>query len=252
MSKILYYDSFDTDFATSRGQDYRLPADYRWEQPGFARKIAGVLLHGVAWLIDAIYRRFVARVRIKNRRLLRKEKRGYFLFSNHTQVFGDVVNPYALCWPKRPRILCSPANLGIPAIGRWLPLAGALPIPDKLAQLKVFSDVVVQHIADNHAVVVYPEGHVWPYYTDVRPFEAGAFHYAAKVAAPVYVATTTYRKTRWLKRPKQIIYLDGPLIAPDGLRRKALQAWYERAVRQLMQRRAKTSDCEYVTYRRKS
>ena len=42
---------------------------------------------------------------------------GYYLYSNHTQTFGDVVNPFCIAFPTHPYIICSPSNLGIPVAG---------------------------------------------------------------------------------------------------------------------------------------
>ncbi len=50
-------------------------------------------------------------------------------------------------------------------------MLGALPVPDSISEYKKFSKAYKKRISDGHPVVIYPEAHVWPYYTGIRPFE---------------------------------------------------------------------------------
>ncbi|MBR6097973.1 1-acyl-sn-glycerol-3-phosphate acyltransferase [Candidatus Saccharibacteria bacterium] len=251
MSKrTLYFSSFDQDFAESRNQDFVLPNDYDWIG-GFGRKVGGFLLYPLVMLIDFIYMKFVVHISIKNKRVLRKIKGGYFLYANHTLVFGDVVDSFLITWPTRPYLICSAANLGIALIGGWLPAAGALPLPDDLSGMKKLAAAVSYRIKQGRAVVVYPESHMWPYYTKIRPFTEGSFHYAVANQAPVFSATTTFMKSRIFKRPKINIYIDGPFVS-DKDSRKEQQKDLSQKVRAAMEERAKLSNIEYITYRKKA
>lgn len=250
-SRIKYYNSFNQDFTESRNQDFRLPEDYSW-LGGFARKVGSILLYPLILLIDFVYMKFVAHVRVRNKRVLRGEKGGYYLYANHTLLFGDVVDPFRICWPKRPKIVCSAANLGIAIIGGWLPAAGALPIPNSLRGLKDFSDAIARLIKEKSPIVIYPESHMWPWYTDIRPFATASFHYPVAYNAPVYTATTTFQESRIFKKPKVTIYVDGPLNIDKNLSRKEQQADIAQKVRETMESRAKLSDYSYITYRQKS
>ena len=251
MSKrTIYFSSFDQDFAESRNQDFVLPDNYDWIG-GFGRKLGGFLLYPLVMLTDLIYMKFVAHISIKNRKVLRKVKGGYFLYANHTLVFGDVVDSFLITWPTRPYLICSAANLGIVLIGSWLPAAGALPLPDNLAGMKKLAEAVSYRIKQGRAVVIYPESHMWPYYTKIRPYTEGSFHYAAANHAPVFAATTTFMKSRIFKRPKINIYIDGPFTS-DKPTRKEQQKDLSQKVRAAMEERAKLSNIEYITYRKKA
>ncbi len=52
---------------------------------------------------------------------------------------------------------------------------------------------------------IFPEAHIWPFYTGVRPFVGTSFRYPVKLHAPVVAMAVTYRKRRglfcWVKRP---------------------------------------------------
>ena len=69
-------------------------------------------------------------ISVKNKKVLKGYKK-YYMYSNHTLQYGDVFNPFIVNFPRRSYILCSPSNLGIPIIGKILPIAGALPIPEE-------------------------------------------------------------------------------------------------------------------------
>ncbi len=251
MSSIKYYTSFDQDFATTRQQDLRLPKNYRWLHHNFIYKFFAALLYPLVVLLDLIYMKFFGHITIKNRRLLRQARRhgGYYLYSNHTLLFGDVVNPFVLTFPTHPYLICSPSNLGIPVLGPLLPMAGALPIPNQLHAMKDFTAAITTRIKQHKAIIIYPESHLWPYCTQIRPFADAAFHYPLKYPAPVYVATTTFQKSCFHKKPRITIYLDGPFLPDRKLPRKQAQTRLHNQVHQTMQSRAKNSTYDFISYR---
>ncbi|MBP5656776.1 1-acyl-sn-glycerol-3-phosphate acyltransferase [Candidatus Saccharibacteria bacterium] len=253
MNHVKYYKSFDQDFSESKQQDYKLPDDYQWINPKLSHRIISALLYPIIIIFVFCYQKFYAHVKIVNKKVLKKaKKQGYFLYSSHTQVFGDVVNHFITTFPTHPYLICSPANLGIVAIGRQLPLMGALPIPDNIHQLQQFNSAIKTRIQQKKVIVTYPEAHVWPWYTGIRPMNTAAFHYPATINAPVFVATTTYQKSKFHKKPKITIYVDGPIRAPKDLPRKDKTHYYQEKITETMQRRANLSNYAYIEYKPKS
>ena len=259
--RIQYYASFDQDFAESKGQDYKLPKNYKWIHKNPIYRFFAACLYPLVVVFTFLYIKLGSHTTIKNRHLLYKASlksglfhTGFFVYSNHTQLFGDVVNPFVLTFPTHPYIICSPSNLGIPRIGKMLPMAGALPIPDNIHDMKKFTDAINVRIKQGNAIIIYPEGHLWPWHTKIRPFAKSAFHHpAANNRAPVYVATTTYKKSIFRReKPKITIYIDGPFRYDQNLTRKENMKKLEYEVRKTMERRAKHSTYEYVKYIKKS
>jgi len=250
--EVRYYQNYDQDFAATRRQDFKIPANYQWVHKNIFYRFFASLLYLVVIVINLIYMKLVAHVSIKNRRVLRQSKGGYYIYSNHTLLFGDVVNPFCINFPKHPYIICSPSNLGIPVLGKLLPMAGALPIPDNLHDMAKFSKAVSYRINQGNAIIIYPEEHLWPFYTKIRPLHEAAFHYPIKTKAPVYVATTTYQKSRFYKKPKITIYLDGPFTVDQNLSRKDAQTKLQTEVEKAMQSRAKLSTYEFISYQKRS
>ena len=254
MSEVRYYKSFDQDFAETRNQDYKLPKDYKWIHKNPIYNFFSLILYILVVVLDLVYMKLFAHTTVKNRHLLIKAKLhgGYYLYSNHTILFGDVVNPFAITFPTHPYIICSPSNLGIPVVGKWLPMAGALPIPDNLRDMKKFTEAVGKRIKQRNAIIIYPESHLWQYYTKIRPYTEAAFHFPFKYSAPVYVATSTFKKSLFYKKPKITIYLDGPFYPDDELPRKEAQNKLHYMVQKTMERRAKHSTYEFISYRKKT
>ena len=133
-----------------------------------------------------------------------------------------------------------------------LPMAGAIPVPDNLHDMAKFNQTVATRLKQGKAIVTYPEGHLWPYYTKIRPFAPAAFHLPVKYQAPVYAATTTYQKSRFHKKPKITIYIDGPFTVDSNLSKKQAQEKLREDVQKAMEARSKLSNYEYIIYRKKS
>ena len=67
----------------------------------------------------------------------------------------------------------------------------------------------------------------------------------------VYCATTTYQKSKFFKRPKIVIYVDGPFVCNENLSKKEKVQRLEKLVHDKMTCRSKNSNIEYVTYKKK-
>ncbi|MFD1549439.1 lysophospholipid acyltransferase family protein [Levilactobacillus fuyuanensis] len=245
MRKRIYH-SFHDDLVTSRHQDWRLPGDYNWRCPGKGWQQR--LVRTTAKVISVLYCRLGRAITFKNAwRLKAGGPGGFVVYGNHTQPTGDVLIPYYLGKRQTFNVLASPANLGIPVLGPLTTLGGALPTPQTLHQLGLFNRTVVGKLAAGEWVMIYPEEHVWPYYTGIRPFNPGAFHFPVVAQVPAYCLTVTYRKRRW-RRPRLVVYLDGPFEADQSLLPKQQQRDLQQRIQAQMTKRAATSNVQYVTY----
>lgn len=248
--KIRYYKSFGDDFVTSANQSMSVPQDYTWIKSDFASRIKSGVVYAAALVFSLFYCKGFLRVRFKNKKVFKQcRKEGYFIYCNHTQPLGDVFIPAMPVFPKRIYTVVSPANLGIPVIGKILPYLGALPIPDTLSGMKKFGDALSERISQKHCVVIYPEAHVWEYYTGIRPFPDSAFKYPVKENAPCYGLTCTYVKSKLFKRPKAYVYADGPFYPDMALPPKERTKKLHDAVYETMCKRAALSDCRYIEYK---
>lgn len=248
-SKVYYYKSYNDDFVKSKNQDYKITEDYKWINNNILYRVCSRILYFFAYIFSLFYCKFVLHVNVKNRKVLRKYgKQGYFLYGNHTQPFGDVFIPAYVC-NKRIYTVVSQANLGVSVIGPILPMLGALPVPNTIKDTKKFVDAIKKRIEQKKCVVIYPEAHVWPYYTKIRPFSATSFKFPIQCNAPAFSMTITYYKRRFGKKPGIIVYIDGPFIPKDTLSKKENEEKICEEIYRCMVNRSKNSTYEYIKYK---
>lgn len=247
--RIRYFESYDEDFFQS-GEKYTLEKDYEYIQKGIIKRAISSLTYSLALIFSIVYCRIFLHVRFVGEEKLRKERGAFFLYGNHTQPIGDVFNPALACFPKRIYTVVSPANLHLPVIGRLIRPLGGLPLPDTLSGMINFSNAIKQRFDEGHPIVIYPEAHLWDYYTEIRPFGSGAFEYATKLDSPVYCFTTTYQKRKFCKKPRITIYVDGPFLSDAKGRRDRAKYLHDKVFEQ-MKERSRLSNYEYVRYLKK-
>ena len=251
--KVIYYSSYKDDVVKSSNQDYKLKSDYKWINDNIFHRLLSCVIYAIAIVAGIIGCKLFFGISYKNKKVLKEcRHKGYFIYANHTQPVGDVVIPALGCIGKRVYVIVSQANYGIPVIGKLLPMLGALPVPASISEYKSFAAAYKKRIANKHPVVIYPEAHVWPYCTYIRPFEKTSFRFPAELKAPVYVMTTTYTRRRILgvvtKRPGINVYVDGPYYPDAKLSVKENQQMLYDKVYETMRLRSKNSDYEYIHY----
>lgn len=247
--KTYYYKSYDEDVVQSKNQNYKIKDDYKWIHNNIFYRFFSFVLYSIAYVMSWFYCRFILHVKIKNKKILKKyKKQGYFLYCNHTQLIGDVFTPAHIC-NKKIYIVVSQANLGVAGIGPVLPMLGALPTSDNIKHTKKLFDAVIQRINEKKCVVIYPEAHVWPYYTKIRPFVTSAFKFPVFCNAPCFCITTTYYKRKLGKKPGIQVYVDGPFVPDNALNKKEKQEKICTQIQQKMIERSKNSTYQYIKYK---
>lgn len=247
--KIVRYQSYEEDMVFSHNQNYKLPENYVWIREGILWKILYGGMYAAALLFSYFYCGIYLGVRVKNRSVLKKSrKNGFYLYGNHTQMVGDAFIPAFVCRNKRIYVVVSPANLGIPVLGKVLPYMGALPVPEDRKQFLIFTNAVSKRAKEGNAVVIYPEAHVWQYYTKIRPYSTASFHYPVSDNLPVYVMTTTYQKRKIGKRPRITVYVDGPFVPGENLKKREKIDDLYKQVQNSMEQNSKNSTYEYMKY----
>lgn len=255
MSKVFYYSGFDEDVTKNSGQDYRMPEGYRiikdrwWERGLCSVLYAAFAFVGRVYLRVGLHARFVGR-----EKLLRVSRnKGYFIYANHTQPFGDPMIALVAGSGRirrRHRAIAAPANFGLPVLGRLLTYMGVIPTASSAEGLRKMDEAVSWYCDRAEPVVIFPEAHVWPYYTRIRPFGAAAFHYPVARQLPVFTMTTTYQSRGAGKKPRATIYIDGPFLPEPSLSLRECKVRLCEAVRLVMEVRAESSTCEHVRYER--
>ena len=248
-NKIQYFTRFDEDLVETADQNYQLKDNFKWIRTDWQFNFLATVISAGAKAFGYGFNKLVLRQRFANLDVLKPYcGQGYFIYANHTQPVGDVFLPMLAGGARKYYVICAQANLGMPIIGPLLPYGGAMPIPSDIHQLPSLIKAVDYHIKHGDFVTVYPEAHVWPYYTGVRPFSEAAFHFPITTNAPAFVMTNTYQKAKWGKRPQMVTYFDGPFYPDSTLPRKKRQQKLMQDVKEQMERRAALSNVEYIKY----
>lgn len=163
--------------------------------------------------------------------------------------FGDAFTPWLVAG-KRFNTIVSQANLGIPILGKFLPLVAAIVIPEKISQTKDFMKAIEYRIKQGRAVIIYPEAHVWPFYTKIRPFPDSAFKFPIINKVPSFCMTTTYYKRKNKNKPGIKIYVDGPFFPDTNLTQKEQEKQICEEIYNKMMERSKNSNFEYIEYKK--
>ncbi len=205
-----------------------------------------LLLLPVVWLINHLW----FGVRVRNRKALRGlRKQGFFLFGNHTQAFSNATMPTLLAFPRRAYVLANPDAVSIPFLRFIVQMLGAFPVADTLSGQRAFLRAMEVRVGQKGVFAVYPEAHIWPYYTGVRPFPSGSFAYPVRFGKPVVACAVTYRRRllRFLP-PALTLTLSEPLFpdpdAAPGAERERLC----REVFRFLSEMAEENEVEYVRY----
>ena len=174
----------------------------------------------------------------------------YFIYGNHTQAPGDGFLPSLMLSPVKPYVVVNKDNLALKGTKNIMQMLGAIPIPTDLHAMPKFQSALKYWIARNHPIVIYPEAHIWPYYTKIRDFKPVSFKYPIKMELPVFCFTNVYTKKRGIL-PKMTTYIDGPFYPNQELKGKEKIIELRNRVYNQMVERSKLSTYSVNTFIRK-
>ncbi len=247
--KTIYYrDPAHDDFAGTHIETNVIDGNYRYAHGPLWRFGANLLYYGIALPLVWLLHRVVAGIRFVNRKARKKVQGPCFLYGNHTAIF-DAYTPALLSRPRRAAILAGADAFSIKGIRMLVQMLGAIAIPNRVSGMKHFMDAVSASFDRGHDIAIFPEAHIWPYYTGVRPFSATSFSYPVKKNAPVIAFFAAYSKPRgWDKllhrKATTRIYLSDPIYPDPTLSYKEAQQKLRDAVYAFMEQTAK----EHSTY----
>ena len=245
--KFYYQDELNDDFAGVSRKKFLIDDKYKYYRGNFFWKIGEFIVYRIIMKPFAyIYMKCKFHHKVVNKRVLKNTK-GCFLYGNHTMMAGDAFVPNVLSHKKTYTIVHSD-NISVPITRGFIEMCGAIPTPDTLTATKNFRKIIDKRVAQKSLIMVYPEAHIWPYYTGVRNFESVSFKYPVELNVPTFVITNTFHKKRFSKTPKVITYIDGPFFANKDVPKKAQEVDLRNQVYRVMSDRAKLSSYSVHTY----
>lgn len=107
-----------------------------------------------------------------------------------------------------------------------------------------------KRLKQRRVICIYPEAHIWPYYTGIRPFTEASFRYPVRYDTPVYAFTNVYKKRKHLFTPKITTYVDGPFYPDKTLPVAAARKKLQRSGVRGKCARSKLSDYDGIIYKK--
>ena len=245
-----YSDPLNDDFAGTNITTCRVGKEFRFVRSSLLwRAVSFVVYYVIAFPIVWLVARLYLGLRFENKKVLRQLRgKGFFLYGNHTQIL-DAFLPAIAAFPRRAYIVAGPDVVSIPGIKHLVMMLGALPIPTEMSAMRGFLDAISLRYRQNACVAMFPEAHIWPYYTGIRPFPDTSFRYPVKEVAMV----VTYRKRkglfRFLKRPGIKVSFSEIMMPDNSLTPRKAQAELRNQAFAFMDTVARSKDqIRYIRY----
>lgn len=261
--KIIYYtDELNDEFSLTQITARKIDGNYNYDGKPFTRKLARLFFYRIiatplVWIyLKSTYgHKIIGKEKIKKYLKEQKkhsdEKKGYMLYGNHTNDMADAYIPTMITFPKPAYVIVHPNNVSMPFMGKITPYLGAIPLPDDFAAARNFKISIERKMKKAWPVVIYPEAHIWPFYTKIRPFKETSFRYPVQYDVPVFSFTNTYQKKKIGKKPKIITYIDGPFYPNKSVDSKNQRMDIRNQVYDQMCKRSTLNTVELIKYIKK-
>ena len=249
-TKTIYYsDPLNEDFGPTPRNLKKITGNYRYNRDNiFVRLFDFLTYRFILTPIAFIYTKVIARIKLANKHLLKDlKKEGVIVYANHTHAQADAFGPPVHFFPKKVTLVTNSANVSLPILGNLTKAWGALPLPEDYTASKRFVKEFELRLKRKGVMVIYPEAHLWPFYTGIRPFTHNSFSYSAKFNVKSYALTSTYQKDKKGKL-KRVVYLDGPFLLKEGLSDKEQAIALRDEIYEVMKKRSKLSTYEKIKY----
>lgn len=250
---FIYSDPLNDDFAGISRKKKNIGPDYLYINNNFFWKIIAFIVYRLIMTPIAYFHSiFFDHVKIVNKKIMKGfSNKGYFIYGNHTLLPGDAFIPNMITFPKKAYFIVHEDNVALKGTENFMKMIGAMPIPSTMEGTRNFVSALEKRVVEHNAIVVFPEAHIWPYYNDIRPFKSVSFKYPVKFNDPSFCFTTCFKKRKFGKKPKVVVFLDGPFYPNVELPYKDSQEDLRNRVYETMKERVKYSDYEYIKYVKK-
>ena len=254
--KVIYYtDELNDEFSTAKIVPRVIDENYKYTHGKFWNFCSLIIQNIISMPIKVGYAKFKFRIKYVGKEKFKKcADTGYFIYANHTQAFADTFITSVGVFPKRNFLIVNPENISVKPFGWLVEMLGAIPVPGNRTAMKNFLETVQERINENCSITIYPEAHIWPYYTKIRPFKSVSFKYPVEMDKPVFCVTNTYqRRGKNGDKVKMVSFVDGPFYADKCLNSVREQKEDLRnRVYECMVERSRSSNVDVVQYLKKN
>lgn len=253
--KTIYYeDELNDEFSEAKIIPRKIDENYKYIHKNIIWNTCAFLVQNVLSIpIKYLYAKIKFKVKyIGKEKLKQYKKEGYFIYGNHTQSFADTFLISNAVFPKINYLIVNPENVSMKFLNTLVEMLGAIPIPSNKEAMKNFLETIEKRINKGYSITIFPEAHIWPYYTKIRPFKSVSFKYPIKLQKPAFCMTNTYQSYGKNKDKVKIVsYIDGPFFPDKNLSMKEQQENLRNKIYNAMMERSKNSNIEVIKYVRK-
>lgn len=254
--EIIYYkDELNEEFSTAKIVPRKIDENYKYIHKSVIWNAIAFLLQNVLSVpIKFLYAKIKFKIKYVGKEKLKPyKKQGYFIYGNHTQIFADTFITSNTNYPKKNFFIVNPENVSMKFLGNIVEMLGAIPIPSNKEAMKNFLEVIEKRIKDGNSVTIFPEAHIWPYYTKIRPFKTVSFKYPVQLNVPTFSVTNTYQSYGKNNDKVRIVtYVNGPFFPDDECKTmKEKQQNLRDKVYKKMVERGQNSNIEVIKYVKK-
>ncbi len=249
---IYYEDELNDDFAGTCIDQCKVDENFKYVHTNpLWRACAFLLYYLVAFPLVWFFERVIMRVRFVNKKAVKKyRKTPFFLYGNHTGWY-DSFTANLIYFPVRGSIIVSADTVSIKGLKNIVQMLGAIPVPSTVRGFRKFSEAVdLYHQSSN--ITIFPEAHIWPYYTGVRNFSDASFGYAVKHGCPVFAFFTAYTAPRGFlscfRKANITVYVSDAIFPDEGLSDREARKNLRDKVYNFMTEKSKMSDYEVYEY----
>lgn len=254
---IYFNDELNDEFSKAKIIPRKIDGRFKYNKSAFWEFWSFLIQNVLSMPIKILYLKIKFNHKyIGTEKFKKYRKEGFFIYSNHTQAFSDTFTPSVAVYPKRNFLIVNPANISLKGTGWLVELLGAIPIPEGIEAYKNFLNRIKNRIDKGYSISIYPEAHIWPYYTKIRPFKDVSFKYPVQLNTPVFCITNTYQegqnlKNKLNKKITMVSYIDGPFFPDNSLNKKEAQEKLRDEVYKKMCERSKNNNVEKIIYKKK-
>lgn len=248
---IEYSDELNDEFSKAKITPRKIDGGFKYDKSAVWSFISFIFQNFLSMPVKTGYLKFKFHHKFVGKEKLKDyKKQGVFIYSNHTQPFSDTFTPSLAVFPTRNFLIVNPENISVKGSGWLVELLGAVPVPGDLQSAKNFLDRITKLSNKGYSVTIYPEAHIWPYYTKIRPFKSVSFKYPVKLNKPCFTVTNTYQKRK--NGVKMVSYIDGPFFPDNQLNPKCRQEDLRNRIYEQMCQRSLKNNVEVIKYIKKT
>lgn len=249
--KIYWHDELTDDFDKVGLKRPPVPDNYQYIRKNpIGIFFSNVFYFGIAKPILRIYC-FLHGMRVKGKKNLKNIKFG-FIYANHVALSDPFKYQVFASNTHRVYIIGYSDILSVPFVRKVVKSLGYLPLPlqNDYNNLRKLNEAIGYYTNKKSGfVVVYPEAHIWPYYTKIRNFDRNTVVYPVLHNAPIVPAVTLWKKRMFFKKPRQVIKFGKPIypLAGESIEKKKKET-YQELLRALNELANSEPQYEYIKY----